>query len=149
VANGGDGLFVCWRVRHGLFEGNELCGNGGAGVSIGHKDTDNLFRGNAITGNASARVLFRAEAEAMGAHRNAFEGNRIVDNGAGAGGKPPVANVVLRGAHHDVVFRGNTIGYTRPGGAAEGIRATPQAQRLQAADNRFENVKVPVQGGRE
>ncbi|HEV3261085.1 MAG TPA: right-handed parallel beta-helix repeat-containing protein, partial [Gemmataceae bacterium] len=37
--NGGDGLFVCWRVKHGLFEGNVVRGNKGAGISIGHKDT--------------------------------------------------------------------------------------------------------------
>jgi hypothetical protein len=144
AGNGGDGLFVCWRVKHGLFEGNELCGNKGAGVSIGHKDTDNVFRGNTVTGNAQTGVLFRGEAEAMGAHRNVFENNRIVDNGAPAGSTPALPNVVIRGTHHDLVFRDNTIGYTRPAGVEEGVRAGPGAKRLRVGDNRFENVKVPV-----
>src|SRR5213593_255483 len=44
--NGGDGLFLCWRVRHGLFEENQLVQNGGFGISIGHKDSDNLLKKN-------------------------------------------------------------------------------------------------------
>ena len=51
IGNDGDGLFVCWRVRYGLFEANEVRENRGSGISIGHKDSDNLFRGNTITGN--------------------------------------------------------------------------------------------------
>ncbi len=34
--NGRDGLFLCWRVRHGLFENNQLIANGQFGISIGH-----------------------------------------------------------------------------------------------------------------
>ena len=34
--NGEDGLFLCWRVRHGLFEKNILENNGRYGISIGH-----------------------------------------------------------------------------------------------------------------
>src|SRR5947209_4672153 len=44
LGNGRDGLFVCWRVKHGLFEDNEIRANKGVGISIGHKDTDNLSR---------------------------------------------------------------------------------------------------------
>ena len=42
--NGEDGLFLCWRVKEGLFENNILENNGRFGISIGHKDTDNLLR---------------------------------------------------------------------------------------------------------
>lgn len=139
--NGGDGLFVCWRVKHGLFEDNEVRGNKGAGVSIGHKDTDNLFRNNVIAGNNRAGVFFRTESEAMGAHRNIFEGNRIVDNGlAGEAG----ACVVLRGHHHDIVFRKNTIGHSRPVSAGIGILSGKDVCGLKNVDNQFPNVGTSI-----
>jgi parallel beta-helix repeat protein len=143
--NGGDGLFVCWRVKHGLFEDNEIRGNSGAGVSIGHKDTDNLFRHNVIVGNGQAGVFFRAESEPMGAHRNVFEGNRILDNGRR--NRTASACVEIRGRHDDLVFRDNTIGWTRavPGGV--GIASGPQAQDLRATGNHFVNVGTPVARG--
>ncbi len=137
--NGGDGLYVCWRVKHGLFEDNEIRGNKGAGVSIGHKDTDNLFRNNIIAENARAGVLFRTESEPMGAHRNVFEGNRIVDNGrSGEAG----ACVVLRGHHYDVVFRKNTIGHSKPDSAGVGILSGKDVRGLRNEDNQFPNVRT-------
>jgi parallel beta-helix repeat protein len=140
--NGGDGLFVCWRVKHGLFEDNEVRGNKGDGISIGHKDTDNLFRNNIIAENKRAGVLFRAESEPMGAHRNVFEGNRIVDNGlAGETG----ACVILRGHHHDVVFRKNTIGHSRPVSVGVGILSGKDVRSLQNVDNQFPNVGTSIQ----
>jgi hypothetical protein len=139
--NGGDGLFVCWRVKHGLFEDNEVRDNKGSGVSIGHKDTDNQFRNNVITGNNRAGVFFRDESEPMGAHRNIFEGNRILDNGpTGEAG----ACVVLRGHHHDVIFRKNTIGHSRSGSAGVGILAGKDVRGLQNVDNQFPNVGTPM-----
>src|SRR5262249_17658015 len=100
--NGGDGLFVCWRVQHGRFEDNELRGNGGVGISIGHKDSDNLFRSNRVTANQGVGLLFRNEAEAMGAHRNVFEKNVFLDNGMSAK-SDPAACIVIHGHHHDLV----------------------------------------------
>ena len=145
--NGGDGLFVCWRVKRGRFEDNELEGNRGVGISIGHKDTDNLFRGNTITGNGGAGVLFREESEPMGAHRNVFERNRIVDN-ARSGGSA-AACVVIRGHHRDLVFRDNTIGATTPGGSVSvGILASPHSDGLQVEGNRFLNVGAEVEQSR-
>jgi hypothetical protein len=139
--NGDDGLYVCWRVKHGLFEDNEVRGNKRNGVSIGHKDTDNIFRNNVIIGNKRAGVCFREESEAMGAHRNVFEGNRIVDNG-GAG--DVAACVVLHGHHHDVVFRKNTIGHSRPVSAGVGILSGKHVRGLQNVDNQFPNVETSV-----
>jgi parallel beta-helix repeat protein len=138
--NGNDGLFVCWRVQHGLFENNEVRGNKGAGVSIGHKDSDNLFRGNQISGNAKAGVLFREEAKAMGAHRNVFEGNRILDNGPKDGG----IEILINGHHDDLVFRKNTIGSTQPNSTSVGIRCDKNIIGLQSTENEFVNLKVPI-----
>jgi parallel beta-helix repeat protein len=141
TGNGQDGLFVCWRVRHGQFEDNSLQGNRRSGLSIGHKDSDNLFRGNQILGNDSAGITFRNETEPMGAHRNRFEKNVVLDNGGGG----PAAAVVIRGEHHDLVFRENVIGYSQPrSGATVGIRASELAKGLKADENDFRNVTTPV-----
>jgi parallel beta-helix repeat protein len=142
--NGGDGLFVCWRVKHGLFENNEIRANKGVGISIGHKDTDNLFRNNIIVNNAGPGVLFRGESEPMGAHRNVFEGNRIVDNGLPENGKASRACIVLKGHHHDVVFRNNTIGRSQPEPGAVGILQSKHVRGLQATDNQFLNIQSHV-----
>ena len=140
--NGSDGLFVCWRVKHGLFEDNEIRGNQRVGISIGHKDTDNLFRRNTIIANAGAGVLFRRESEAMGAHRNVFENNRILDNAAGKNGGADGAAIVIQGPHHDLVFRGNQIGNSRAAATpGVGILVSPEAQNLQADDEQFINVQ--------
>src|SRR6266852_57665 len=125
--NGDDGLYVCWRVKHGRFEDNEIRGNHGVGVSIGHKDTDNLFRGNLITANAKAGVLFREESQPMGAHRNVFESNRILDNGAKEGN----VSIVIRGHHDDLVFRKNTIGCSKTASPGVGIRCAKESNRFQ------------------
>jgi hypothetical protein len=137
--NGGDGMFVCWRVRHGLFEKNEIRDNAGSGISIGHKDSDNRFVENAITSNAKAGVFFRNETEPMGAHRNVFERNTILDNGRADGAK--AAGVALRGHHHGVVFRDNAIGNAQAGGpTAVGLVVGPHAKDFVSENNRFPNV---------
>lgn len=146
LGNGSDGLYVCWRVKHGLFEENEIRGNQRAGVSIGHKDTDNLFRHNTISDNAGAGILFRRESEAMGAHRNVFENNRILDNAAGKDHAPAGAEIVIQGPHHDLVFRNNQIGKSptdAPHGV--GILASPEARNLQADGEQFVNVQTRIE----
>jgi parallel beta-helix repeat protein len=147
LGNDSDGLYVCWRVKHGLFENNEIRGNRGAGISIGHKDTDNQFRHNTITGNGKAGVLFRPESEAMGAHRNRFEQNTILDNGVGESGALAGVSIDIRGPHHDLLFRDNTIGYSQPPkGAGPAIRASREAVGLKAGENRFLHVQIPIEG---
>ena len=149
VGNGSDGLYVCWRVKHGVFEDNELRDNGGAGVSIGHKDTDNLFRHNAIVGNRSTGVLFRDESEPMGAHRNVFEENQILDNGPSDGGKATGASITIRGHHRDLVFRKNVIGGSRPSATpGVGILQGEHAEGLRSEDNQFLHVKEPIGTGK-
>ena len=104
--NGGDGLFLCWRVRHGIFENNELRGNGQYGISIGHKDSDNLLRDNLVVTNASHGVYFRNEPEYTGGHRNRLESNQIFNNGTAGEGN----GITIDGETNDTVIVGNLIG---------------------------------------
>jgi hypothetical protein len=103
--NGSDGLFLCWRVRHGLFEDNLLVGNGRFGISIGHKDSDNLLQRNQVRENARDGVFFRPETLGMVAHRNRLVDNVIKDNGTAG----PAAGIRIRGETNDLIFEGNTI----------------------------------------
>ncbi len=107
--NGTDGLFLCWRVRHGLFEDNILEGNGRFGISIGHKDSDNLLRRNIIRLNRQDGVFFRNETLGMAAHRNRLEENIIENNGAGG----EAAGIRIRGQTNNLVLKNNIIRDTR------------------------------------
>lgn len=108
--NGTDGLFLCWRVRHGLFEDNVLEGNRRFGISIGHKDSDNLFRSNVVRLNHQNGIFFRNETLGMAAHRNRLEENVIENNGVGQ----EVAGIRIRGQTNNLVFKNNFIRDTRP-----------------------------------
>ena len=105
--NGTDGLFLCWRVRHGLFEDNTLQANGRFGISIGHKDSDNLIQRNRVIGNASSGVFFRNESLGMAAHRNHLRANVIEDNGE--------TGIRIRGATNELRLEQNVIRDTRDG----------------------------------
>jgi len=109
--NGEDGLFLCWRVRHGTFQDNVLEGNGRFGISIGHKDSDNLILRNHVLLNEEAGVFFRNETEAMAGHRNRLEANIIENNGV----SKEAPGIRVRGATKDLQFTGNTIRDTRKG----------------------------------
>ncbi|MFB0525514.1 MAG: right-handed parallel beta-helix repeat-containing protein, partial [Phycisphaerae bacterium] len=111
--NGTDGLFLCWRVRHGLFEDNVLEGNGRFGISIGHKDSDNIFGRNIVRLNSRDGVFFRNESLGMAAHRNRLEENIIENNGADG----QAAGIRIRGQTNDLVFKKNSIRDTRPKGS--------------------------------
>ena len=110
--NGEDGLFLCWRVRHGVFQDNVLEANGRFGISIGHKDSDNLLRRNQVRLNAEAGVCFRNETEAMAGHRNRLEANVIENNGV----SKEAPGIRVRGETNDLTFTGNVIRDTRQGG---------------------------------
>jgi hypothetical protein len=138
--NGTDGLFLCWRVRHGLFEDNVLERNGRFGISIGHKDSDNLLQRNRIRRNASNGVFFRNESLGMGAHRNHLKDNLIEDNGAAA----ETAGIRIRGETNDLVFEGNTIRDTREGHAQTqtiGVLIEERAGNVTLKSNRIEAKK--------
>ncbi len=133
--NGGDGLFLCWRVRHGLFEDNLLEGNHRFGVSIGHKDSDNLLRRNVVRGNDQSGFFFRDETAGMAAHRNRLEENLIEDNGG--------PGIRIRGETRGLVFRRNRIHDTRPEGArtqATAILIEEKAGDLALEENEVEGA---------
>ena len=140
--NGQDGLFLCWRVRHGLFEKNILENNGRYGISIGHKDTDNLLQENEVRGNREDGVFFRDETEAMAGHRNRLESNLIENNGQQAA----AAGIRVRGETHDLVFRNNIIRDTRPAEQRQqsvGIRIEEGAGEVTLESNQIQaNTKI-------
>ncbi|MHC4203305.1 MAG: right-handed parallel beta-helix repeat-containing protein [Planctomycetota bacterium] len=107
--NGTDGLFLCWRVRHGSFTNNVLEGNGQFGISIGHKDSDNILSWNVIRSNHKDGVFFRNETLGMAAHRNRLEENIIENNGV----NQEAAGIRIRGYTNDLVFKNNIIRDTR------------------------------------
>ncbi len=140
--NGEDGLFLCWRVKDGIFEGNRLEANGRFGISIGHKDTDNLLRRNQVVGNAADGIFFRDESEGMAGHRNRLEENLIENNGS----KDSAAGIRVRGATRDLVLKNNTIRDTRSGAEQRqtvGIRLEEKAGDITSENNRIE-ATTPV-----
>lgn len=140
--NGDDGLFLCWRVKHGVFEDNLLEGNGRFGISIGHKDTDNLLRRNRVIGNGQDGIFFRNESEGMAGHRNEVTENLIENNG----GKEPAAGIRVRGATRDLVFRDNVIRDTRARGEQKqriGIQLEENVGGVSTESNQIE-AEIPV-----
>ena len=135
--NSDDGLFLCWRVRHGTFEGNELRGNGRYGISIGHKDSDNLLRENTVVGNVNHGIYFRNEPEHTGGHRNRLEGNKIYNNGTNGKG----SGIYIDGETNDTMIVGNEIGNQSEVGESTqrfGIVIGAKAKRVQLEGNRIE-----------
>jgi parallel beta-helix repeat protein len=132
--NGTDGLFLCWRVRHGVFEDNLLENNGRFGISIGHKDSDNLLQRNRVCSNGHDGVFFRNESIGMGAHRNRLIENTIENNGTAQ----EAAGIRIRGETNNLVFERNTIRDTRPRGQRSqtvGILIEAQVGDLKLTDN--------------
>ena len=145
--NGTDGLFLCWRVRHGVFEANVLERNGRFGISIGHKDSDNLLRRNQVRSNGSNGVFFRDETLGMAAHRNRLEENLIENNGV----EGPAAGIRIRGQTNDLVFRNNTVRDTRSGESATqtvGILMEESVGKVVLEGNTIQ-ARVPVEDQRE
>lgn len=140
--NGQDGLFLCWRVRHGLFEKNVLEDNLGFGISIGHKDTDNLLRENHVRANHKDGVFFRNESLGMAGHRNRIEDNIIENNGT----SPDAAGIRVRGETRNLLFRNNIIRDTRAPAARKqttGIRLDELAGSVILEANQIE-AATPV-----
>jgi len=145
--NGEDGLYLCWRVRHGLFEKNILENNGRYGISIGHKDSDNLLQENQVRANDQDGVYFRNETEGMAGHRNRLENNVIENNGV----KGEAAGIRVRGETKDLVFRNNIIRDTRALDArkqAVGIRIEEPAGKVVLEGNEID-AKTRVEDRRK
>ena len=145
--NGTDGLFLCWRVRHGVFVNNLLEDNGRYGISIGHKDSDNLLQGNHILRNGHDGIYFRNETFGMAAHRNRLKGNVIENNGT----KGSAAGIRVRGETDGLVFENNKIRDTRSESAqtqTTGILIEKQAGRVTLLKNEIE-AKSAIDDKRE
>jgi parallel beta-helix repeat protein len=145
--NGEDGLFLCWRVKYGLFEKNILEDNGRFGISIGHKDTDNLLQNNQVRANHQDGVFFRNETAGMAGHRNRLENNVIENNGVKGG----AAGIRVRGETKDLVFRNNIIRDTRAPEAKQqtvGIRIEEQAGEVVLDGNQID-AKTSVEDKRK
>jgi polygalacturonase len=145
--NGEDGLFLCWRVRHGLFEKNLLEDNGRFGISIGHKDTDNLLRENEVRANHQDGVFFRNESLGMAGHRNRLENNLIENNGT----KSEAAGIRVRGETKDLLFKNNIIRDTRSADARKqtvGIRIEELAGSVTLDENKID-AATPIEDRRK
>ena len=148
--NGEDGLFLCWRVRHGVFEDNLLEGNGRFGISIGHKDSDNLIKGNRVALNARSGVFFRNETLGMAGHRNRLVENVIENNATSGEG----AGIRIRGVVNDLEFSKNTIRDTRASGGrtqSVGIQIEEKVGQVTLIDNdvRAERKVVDLRPGKK
>jgi len=137
--NGTDGLFLCWRVRHGVFEQNVLEQNGEFGISIGHKDSDNILRHNIVRQNKQHGVFFRNETLGMAPHRNRLEENTIENNGG--------AEIRIRGEVNDLVFVKNTIRDTQDE-SAPGILIEEKVGQVNLQDNTIQ-TKVQIEDKRK
>jgi parallel beta-helix repeat protein len=145
--NGTDGLFLCWRVRHGLFENNVLENNGRFGISIGHKDSDNLICRNIVRLNSKDGIFFRNETLGMAAHRNRIENNIIENNGT----KENAAGIRIRGQTNNLVFKNNIIRDTREDKSQKqtvGILIEEQVGQITLKDNKIQ-AKTSVEDRRE
>ncbi len=134
--NGTDGLFLCWRVRHGSFTNNVLQGNHRFGISIGHKDSDNILSRNVVRSNHQDGVFFRNESLGMAAHRNRLEDNVIENNGV----EQEAAGIRIRGYTNDLVFKNNIIRDTRSGEAQKqtvGIRIEEHVGQITLDGNKI------------
>jgi hypothetical protein len=145
-ANGTDGLFLCWRVRHGRFVNNRLEENGRFGISIGHKDSDNLLDHNHVLRNGEDGIYFRDETYGMAAHRNRLVKNVIEDNGTNKTG----AGIRIRGETDGLIFEENTIRDTRQGAVRSqttGILIEENAGNVSLINNKID-AATPVQDHR-
>jgi hypothetical protein len=143
--NDEDGIYLCYWVQGGAFEGNEVYENGQFGISIGHKDTDNTFTRNRIYRNRSHGICFRDENASNAGSRNVFRENMIEDNGG--------CGVYIGGRTANVVFEANTIRDTRSGADRTqlvGVCASEHTADISLRGNRIENnVEAATRGQME
>ncbi len=132
--NDEDGIFLCWRVQHGIFRRNKSYANKRFGISIGHQDTDNVFVDNEVYENGRHGVFFRNETEPNGGHRNTLRGNVIENNGTLGG---PAYGVFIGGTTHDIRLEGNTIRSTGKGNQVGGVYIGAGAGQPGIKDNRI------------
>lgn len=130
------GLFVCWRVRHGIVRNNRFVHNNGYGLSTGHMDTDMLFENNIISDNASDGVLFRTETAANAPHRNTFRNNVIENNGW----KEEGYGFTFDSPSENVIIEGNTIGNSKGSFTKAALHYTKNGVPVQFTNNKTSNL---------
>lgn len=141
--NGWDGLYLCYRVRHGVFEKNECWANARDGISFGYKDTDNTLTSNLSRDNGRSGIYFRNESHSAfnTANRNTLRENTVLDNGSP--GKPGYG-VWISSFTRELTLESNTIRDTRPsehGAARIGIYLEPHTDYITCRHNLIEGMK--------
>ncbi len=138
--NKGDGIFLCWRVQHGVFRNNVVYANQDNGISIGHKDTDNVFENNHVYENAHQGVYFRDETEENSGHRNTFTGNTIENNGI----EGEASGFYIGGETHDITITNNIIRSTGKGNQTTAIYIGKKTSGITNRDNKISGSKEVV-----
>lgn len=131
--NGGDGIYLCWRVQNSIFRKNTSYKNHQHGISIGHKDTDNLFEDNHIYENAGHGIYFRDENEQNGAHRNTFRNNTVENNGS----RSRACGFYVAGITCDILIEKNTIRDTGRGTQRAGVYIGKNASNIKVLNNQI------------
>lgn len=134
--NGNFGMFVCWRVRHGIVRNNTFVHNGGYGISTGHMDTDILYENNQISDNAIDGVIFRNEIAANAPHRSIFKNNVIENNGWKNGGYGFTFDSPAEG----VILENNMIGNTKGSFTKAAVHYTKNGIPVQLTNNKLRNL---------
>jgi len=129
--NGGYGIFVCWRVRHGIVRNNSFYRNGRNGISTGHKDTDMLFAENHIFENGFDGIYLREETDLNAPHRSIFRKNIIENNGTKGKGY----GISLNSRAEGVVIENNIIRNTGNGKQLAGIFFSLNSLPAEMKDN--------------
>ncbi len=138
--NGGDGIYLCWRVQKGVFKNNVIYRNKEYGISIGHRDTDNSFENNHIYENGQHGVYFRKEKEMDGGHRNTFVKNTVENNGM----LGESAGFRIDGETHDITITDNIIRSTGKGNQTTAVFISKEASAVNMKDNKISGNKEIV-----
>jgi hypothetical protein len=135
--NGGDGIYLCWRVQKGVFKNNVIYGNKQYGISVGHRDTDNYFENNHVYENGQHGVYLRNEKEMDGGHRNTFVKNTVENNGT----LKESAGFRIDGETHDITIENNIIRSTGKGNQASAIYIGKKASKVNYKNNQISGAK--------
>jgi hypothetical protein len=138
--NGGDGIYLCWRVQKGVFTNNVIYRNKQYGISIGHRDTDNYFENNHVYENGQHGVYLRDEKEMDGGHRNKFVNNTIENNGT----LKESAGFHIDGETHDITIENNIIRSNGKGNQTASVYIDKKASAITVKNNKMEGGKEIV-----
>jgi hypothetical protein len=127
--NDSDGLFICWRVQHGVVSNNRIHHNKRYGICTGHKDSDMLYINNHIYENSEGGVNLRRERASNAPHRSTFRDNMIENNGN--------YGFLIESPATDVIIENNTIRDTGSGAQEIGILISQNGLPVTLKDNQL------------